>query len=243
MSTFALARPLPFSFSPLLPMVATRRIAAMRLSVWIGTTLLLLSGCGSTAQERAQVLNEGGVRLFQSGNYPAAQEQFRAALQLTPGDGGLLYNIGQCYERQGDWTRAEQTYQECLRQSPNHPACRHALTVHLVQEGRQSEAIRLVEDWLAREPRLAAPYAEDGWLWRQAGDLPRAQARLHQGLELDPHNVLALTEMAEVYEALGRPERAVVLYERVLTVDPNQGEAKNRLQVLLAKGAGRPRPD
>jgi hypothetical protein len=40
-----------------------------------------------------------------------------------------------------------------------------------------------------------------------------------------------------------RPERALVLYERVLAIDPRQAEADKRMQVLLAKGAGRPRPD
>jgi type IV pilus assembly protein PilF len=209
----------------------------------IGAALLFLAGCTSTVQERAHAFNEEGVRLFQSGNYAAARENFQAAMQLTPSDAGLLYNIGQCYERQGDWLRAEQTYQECLRQAPNHGGCRHALTVHLVEEGRQAEAVRMVEDWLARQPRLAAAYAEDGWLWQQAGDLPRAQARFQQALELDSHDILALTQLAQVYEAMQRPERALVLYERILAIDAHQAEAKNRLQVLLTQGAGRPRPD
>ncbi len=215
----------------------------MRPSGWIGVALLFLAGCTSTVQERAHTFNEDGVRLFQSGNYAAARENFQAALQLAPGDANVVYNIGQCYERQGDSPRAEQTYQECLRQAPNHAACQHALTVLLVQEGRRAEAVRMVEAWLAREPRLAAAYAEDGWLWHQAGDWPRAQARLQQALELDPHDILALTQLAQVYEAMQRPERALVLYERVLAIDPRQAEADNRMHVLLAKGAGRPRPD
>jgi Flp pilus assembly protein TadD len=101
----------------------------------------------------------------------------------------------------------------------------------------------MVEDWLIHQPRLAAAYALDGWLWHQSGDLPRAQARLQQALELDPHDVTALTELALVYEDLHRPERAVVLYERVLALDARQPQVENRLHVLLAKGAGRPQPD
>jgi len=101
----------------------------------------------------------------------------------------------------------------------------------------------MVEDWLAREPRLAAAYAEDGWLWRQAGDLPRAQARLQQALELDPHNERALVELGILYETMERPERAVALYERVLADNPRQTAVKRRPALLVSRGIGPPRPE
>jgi tetratricopeptide (TPR) repeat protein len=113
----------------------------------------------------------------------------------------------------------------------------------LVRVGRKEDARRLVEDWLAREPRLAAAYAEDGWFWRQSGDLPRAQARLQQALELDSHEPRALIELALVYEALQRPDRAAALYERVLERQPQQAEVAKRLNQLHALGAGPPQPD
>ena len=108
--------------------------------------------------------------------------------------------------------------------------------------GRRKQAVAMVEDWLARRPKRSDPYAEDGWLWHQAGDLPQAQARLQQALDLDPHNVRALAELALVYEHLGLPERAVVLYERALDVDPGQPDVAQRLNQLRAQGAGRPKP-
>jgi len=73
--------------------------------------------------------------------------------------------------------------------------------------------------------------------------LPRAQTRLQQALELDPHDIRALNELALVYEDLHRPERAVVIYERILALDAHQPQVENRLQSLLANGAGRPRPE
>jgi hypothetical protein len=35
----------------------------------------------------------------------------------------------------------------------------------------------------------------------------------------------------------------VVIYERILALDAHQPQAENRLQFLLANGAGRPRPE
>jgi Flp pilus assembly protein TadD len=187
--------------------------------------------------------NEDGVYLFQGGDFASARESFQAALELTPADSGLLYNLGQCYDRLGDATRAERYYGECLRQASNHAAARQALAALLVRQGRWEEAAQLTRDWLEREPKLAAAHAMEGWLLHQAGDLPQAQARLQHALELDPKNVAALTELARVYEELQRPDRAVVLYERVLERDRRQVELARRINQLRADGVRRPQPD
>jgi Flp pilus assembly protein TadD len=210
---------------------------------WIVGLAFCLAGCANPVQERVRDYNEDGVFLFQRGDYFAASESFRAAQALQPDDPALLYNIGQCYDRMADEPKAERYYNECLQRAPNHAECRHALATLLVRAGRRDDAVRMVQDWLAREPKRAAAYAEDGWLWFQAGDLPRAQTRLHQALELDPHEPRALIELARVYEAMRRTDRAADLYERVLTRDPKQVEVAKRLNQLRAQGTGAPLPD
>ena len=62
-------------------------------------------------------------------------------------------------------------------------------------------------------------------------------------LQLDPHDPRALIEMAQVYEEMSRPDRALVLYERALERDPHQDDVTARVNFLLAKGARRPQPD
>lgn len=215
----------------------------MSRAAWVAGIVLGLAGCVSPPDERFHDYNQDGLFQFRQGNYRDARESFQAALDLKPGDAALLYDIGECYDRLGDGARAERYYQECLQRSPNHEACRHALAVLLVRQQRRDEAARMIEDWLRREPKLAGPYAEDGWFWHQAGDLPRAQARLQQALEIDPRDVRALTELALVYEAMRRPDRALVLYERALEREPDQVELKKRVQFLLTNGARRPRPE
>lgn len=212
----------------------------------VGMRLLLvlgLTGCTQTAHERVRDYNWDGVQLYQRGNISAATESFQAALQLDPENSTLHYNLGECYARLGQTAKAEQLYRQCLDRAPNHADCRHALTVHLVRQGRWAEASSMVQNWLAREPKLAAAYAEDGWLWSQSGDLPRAQARLQQALDLDPHDPRALNELAQLYETMNRPDRAAVLYERILERNPQNFAAARRLDELRARGTGRPIPD
>ena len=215
----------------------------MRQARWLAGLVLGLIGCTNAAQERVRIYNADGVALFAKGDYGDARDSFKAALALKPNDTALLYNVGQCYDRMGNAAKAELYYNQCLQVAPYHADCRHALDTLLVNTGRQAEAANRIADWVAREPKRAAAYAEDAWLLHHNGDLPQAQARLQKALELDPHDPRALTEMALVYEDLHRPDRAVALYQRILARDPTQTAIAGRVQFLLVKGAGHPRPE
>ena len=211
---------------------------------WVAGLALGVAACAtSPVAERVRDYNEDGLHLYECGSYADARDSFQAALALQPEDPNLIFNLAQCYDRLGQPTRAEQLYRDCLRHSPEHAECRHALGVLLVRAGRRPEAVRMAEDWLRAEPNRADAYAEDGWLRAQEGDLINARGRFQQALALDPHNNRALTELARIYEAMHRPDRAVVLYEQALEVNPRQPEVARRVSLLRAQGVGRPHPD
>lgn len=214
----------------------------MRRAIWAAGLALAL-GCADTTQERVRDYNQDGVHLYERGDYAQARESFQAALALQPEDAGLLFNVGQCYDRLGDAAKAEQFYHECLRRAPNHPACWHALVALLVRDGRRPEAEQLVVGWILREPKRSSPYAEDGWLYHQAGNLPLAQGRLTQALQIDPKDCRALTELALVYEEMQRPDRALSFYQTCLEVNPRQPDIVRRVAQLRAQGVGPPRPE
>ena len=77
--------------------------------VWL-CLLTCFLGCVSTREEQARDYTADGVFLFERGQYLQARDSFQAALEYKPGDPGLLYNIGECHERQGDMARAEKLY-------------------------------------------------------------------------------------------------------------------------------------
>jgi Tfp pilus assembly protein PilF len=205
--------------------------------------LLAAAGCVAPSQEKVRAFTEDGVHLYTHGDYKDAKESFQAALALRPGDVDLTYNVAQCCDRLGQDDRAEQLYQECLRRTPDHVECRHALAALLVREGRWADATNLIHDGLDRRPKSATAVAEDAWLWRQYGDLPKARARLEEALAMDPHDNRALLEMAQVYEAMRRPDRAVFLYQQALQYKPDQPDVVQRVSRLRQEGAERPRPD
>ena len=105
------------------------------------------------------------------------------------------------------------------------------------------EVMAAYREHFRSSPQLAAAYGEEGWLFLQQGDLPRAQARLQQALDLNPQDVNSLINLGQVYETLQRPDRALALYDRALALSPNQLEVSRRIQILRSKGAILPKPD
>jgi len=210
----------------------------------IAVLALLVSACASAISERVRQYNDLGMEHFQKGEFDRACADFQAALVLWPNNPSLLYNLGQCYDHLGQSQLAEHYYRLCLQQQPNDPDCRHALNLLLVQNGRMAEARQMVQDWLAREPKLSAAYAEDGWLYQRQGDPISAIKRYQQAIYYDPHNTLALIEMGRIYEEeLNLPSRALKLYQTALEYDPYQIELVKRVHQLRTRGVGPPHPE
>jgi Tfp pilus assembly protein PilF len=204
---------------------------------------LLLPGCVAPGDDRTRLFTEDGVEQFTKGKYRDALDSFEMALTLKPQDPALLFNMAECYDRLGDAAKAEQYYNYCLQRDPDHADARLALAALEYRTGRAGVANTMISDWLAAHPKSADAYVLDAWRLRQEKDLPHAQGRLQQALDLDPHNRRAVTEMGYLYESMGMPERALVLYERVLQRDPNRGEVAQRLRQLQDKGVKRPQLD
>jgi tetratricopeptide (TPR) repeat protein len=208
----------------------------MRASNYLYVLALGLVGCGPTLHEQVTDLNQDGVVHLHHQNYDAARQSFQQALELDPQNQVTLYNVAAAAHRGGDYATAERCYRDCLELVPGSRTCRHGLALLMLQQDRPADAAHMVDAWLADHPELADAHAEKGWLLREQGDLPAAQERLHQALEIDSGNARALAELGIIYETYHYPERAYLLYERSLKRDPHQQEVVARFAKLRRPG-------
>ena len=205
--------------------------------------LIGLVGCDATQQERVRLYNEDGIHQFSQGNYREAADSFEQALLLKPEDPALAFNIAQSYDRAGNAKQAEVYYQECLKRDATMADARQAYANLLSRTGRSENASRLIETWTVQEGNKSDLYVLQAWKLRQENRYPEAYDKLQLALVQDPHNPRALTELGILYEKMNLPDRSLVLYERVLTANPNQFEVRDRLAVLKGKGISRPLMD
>ena len=198
---------------------------------------------GATENEGAAEFAKDARQLVNQGKWREALETYQAALKEEPTSPELWYQLGRCQEKVGQFDQAEHSYRTALSYQADHSPSRHAFIKLLANTSRREDASKLVEGWLASNPKSSAAFAEDGWLYLQNGDLPKAQARLQQALAIDPNEPLALVELGEVYEQLNRPDRALYLYDRALIARPDQPALREKVQRLKSQGIAAPKPD
>ena len=218
-------------------------ISAILVGLTLASFTMLLAGCAAPADDRIHLFNEDGVQLYAQGDFANALDSFDLALTLQPQDATLLFNVAQCYDRLGNIKAAEKYYDSCLMRSPRHADARLALVELYYRTGRKTQADPMIDEWLRQDPKSADAYVLDARRLRQARAYPEAQGRLEQALDIDPHNRRALGEQALLYEMTGMPQRAFVLYERILERDPAQAQIAQKVEQLRAQGVSRPLPD
>jgi len=221
----------------------TSCIATAFFGLALACLALLLSGCATPVSDRAHLFNEDGVQLFAKGDFANALDSFDLALTLQPQDPTLLFNVAECYDRLGDVKAAEKYYGSCLLRAPRQADARSALVALLYRNGRKAQADPMIDEWVRQDPKSADAYVLVAWRLRQAMSYTEAQERLEQALDVDPHNRRALAEQAHLYEVTGMPQRAFVLYQRILDREPGQAQIAQKLEQLRIKGVSHPLPD
>jgi tetratricopeptide (TPR) repeat protein len=234
-------KPMPLNRNP--------RLSWLSLCRGCYWAMLALAGCATTTPavnvpERVRDLNELGLTDFSHGKFLEARESFDLALQLTPQDANLLYNLAQCDDRLGRLDNAERYYLQCLQAKPGHLEARYSLGLLFYRTGRKDQLQSLIADWKIEQPASAEPYALDGWRLRQEKDLIGARDRLMEALSKGQKCVHALTELGVLYETMNLPEYALKYYGDSLARNPNQPDVIDRLvQLRLRPNIGAPRPD
>jgi tetratricopeptide (TPR) repeat protein len=196
----------------------------------------LFSGCGSiTASGR----NAQGVTLFQQSRYSDALKEFQEASYANPSNADAYYNLAATYHRLGkqynspaDLKMAEDNYNLCLNRNENHTACYRGLAVLLAEQNRSQEAFRLLEGWVARQPKVADAKVELARLSQEYGDKNAAKEYLIEALAVQNDNSRALAALAKLQDDSGNYQQALTNYERSLAADNRQPQIAARVAEL-----------
>jgi tetratricopeptide (TPR) repeat protein len=183
--------------------------------------------------------NSEGVRMFQQAYYQGAQQSFMQAIQSDPSNPDGYYNLARTYHQLGklhnqpaDFQQAESYYNRCLDLDPNRAECYRALAVLLSEQGRATDAFRLMEGWTARNPSAAAPKIELARLYEESGNKDAAKHQLIEAVTVEPTNPRALAALGKLREDAGETAQALANYQRSLQLDPHQPQLASRVSAL-----------
>ncbi len=127
-----------------------------------------------------------GNALLDLQRYPQAEQVFRHALQVDPGDGTPADRLGVALADQGRAEEARARFAEALAISPGNAGFHADLGLLLLRQREAAGAARELEAALRIDPRLVPAY---GWLalaYDALGDRQRALATAGRGLAIAP---------------------------------------------------------
>jgi len=207
----------------------------LHIAVFVSAAAVLLAGC--------QVAHKGqnleGVRLYKTGDYHGALQQFQQVVSADPQNVDAHYNMAATFHQMGVQTgnantlkQAEQLYQQCLLLNPDHVDCHRGLAVLLVETGRQPEAFTSLEQWAMRSPKSADARIELARLYHEWGDLQAARLHVDTALQIDPHNARAWRAGGLLHEESKEYQQALASYSRSYQHNSLQAGLQQRIAAL-----------
>jgi tetratricopeptide (TPR) repeat protein len=190
------------------------------------------------ALKEAEKHIEEGIEFKKAGEYQAAILEFEAAVNLEPKCAIAQMELGWLiYGYQNDLNKAQQHLIKALEVDDSLANAHMYLGIVLNRLGIKGDAeyhfkksIMLSKD-AANSAIAHATYAEE-FLWHNSiyGD---AEKHFKSALAKDPDCTLAIRDYARMLACHGRNEEAKALFNKALTLDPDDEYTKNGLKLIL----------
>lgn len=167
------------------------------------------------------------------GRLSEARSQLEQAVRLRPRDVAARTALADLQAEQGEYAIAERAYRQVLAQQPNNAQARRGLIAVLGAQGKQDEALSLIDQLPKAEQAkvggLGQMRAEQAMqrarLAEQRGDSAGQRAALEEALRHDPSNAWARFALARLYVGLGAVEEARSLVDGLLASQPDDADA------------------
>jgi tetratricopeptide (TPR) repeat protein len=154
-----------------------------------------------------------GHAYAEQGNYDAAIEALRRALQLAPEVADANSALGRIYLKQGKLQEAEEALRAELRAHPHDVKARETLATVLDLNGRQDDALAELRTVLRSRPEFADARYLMGKILLSRGAADEAAAHLEAAARLAPNDANVHYQLARAYEKLGRADSAQKEFE------------------------------
>ncbi|MFH0964141.1 MAG: tetratricopeptide repeat protein [Planctomycetota bacterium] len=172
-----------------------------------------------------------------AGDTAGAEEHYRRALAANPHYAKAHLALGNLFERRGNLEAAISAYQKAIEADPLYATAYNNLGNGLRRKGDLEEAIRAYRKAIAIKDDYANAYYNLANAVA-AHDPAAAERAYARSVELDPGNVNAWFNLGNVRAVLGDLAGAIAAYEEVLRHNPDDVEARRRVEILKGQTRG-----
>jgi predicted TPR repeat methyltransferase len=136
-------------------------------------------------------------------------------------------------QKNEQFVEAHEVYRRVLETAPDHPRALHYAGVLAHQQGRNDEALALIERSLALVPDQADWWSNLGIALQSDGRFDRAIDSYRRAIAIDPSHANAHNNLGVLLRATGQPVEAEAAYRAAIQLDPEHLDAYTNLGILL----------
>ncbi|MFN5665605.1 MAG: tetratricopeptide repeat protein, partial [Bacteroidota bacterium] len=142
------------------------------------------------------------------------------------------YRIGQAYQNNNEWIRAEFWYRRALTLAPQNLSFMNKLGEVLIQQQKLEEGMEVLNQSLRKNHKQADALTNLGFACVTSGDIQKGLRCYDEALALSPDNEQALLNKAAVLNAKGQKAEARKLLQCIIVLNPGNTAVKQLLKNL-----------
>ena len=250
-SLFPVAAVLHMAFTRIKPksaVIAAILLAGTVCSVWTyqrnqiwADPVLFWQDCIIKTPSKPRPYNNLGIALAANGDYQAAAEAFRKAIQLKPKTVKPYYNLASILVLQDRLDEAVELLKITLHKAPANHLAHNNLALIYMRQDRLEEAEDHLRDAIRLKPDYDSAYSNLGVLMRRRGNLNEAITLFKRAIELNPEYAEAHNNLGYAFKMKGDNQNAIKHFERALQLIPDYDLAKRNLEEIKSQ-TSRPNP-
>jgi len=169
-------------------------------------------------------LMEAAAALVEN-DLPLAEARLRTHLGAYPKDIAALRMLAEVAGRLRRYKDAQEILERCLALAPSFDAARHNYAVVLNRQVKSEEALRQVEQLLAKDPRNPGYLNLKAAILANLGEYAGSIAVYKHVLAQHPHQPKVWMSLGHAFKTAGRQEDCIGAYRRAIGMEPTLGEA------------------
>ena len=157
-----------------------------------------------------------------------AIEQYKEIYRLDPSDTESALWLTRLYRLRNEHDQAEAVLRGILKQDPENEQAVEQLTQLLLDQGKSSDAVALLEGMNSRRPS-ASLLDLLGDAYTQTKDLPKAEQAYRKAVDLDPSELSHLRGLGQTLMAEEKFSDALTVYQKLADLMPDDADVYLRI--------------
>lgn len=148
----------------------------------------------------------------------------------------VYYALALSYDKNNEWSKAEQNLEKALKLSNRHPQVLNYLGYSWLKANTNvDKAVSYILEAYEKEPNDGVIMDSLGWVYFKTGDYKNAILYLEKASELNPQNAIISDHLGDAYWFGGRKNEAVFLWKQALSQKDEEKElniknVKNKIE-------------